>query len=236
MNPLRCAGRLVVPLALLTAATASAAPRLLAPRAGAELRAGSLAAVAWENPPAGVEEWEAFLSLDGGRTYPLRITPHLDLGVRRFTFRVPPLPTRQARLLLRFGDERRELEVEAEPRFSIVPGGAFWPADMGIALSRGERPRPLDAGVVIWTEGDRDGGGLRHVAAKQGGASFRSVERSRLPWIPLVGPPRSADGRIAPAMVSRASEKQLAERLEASSLPSPPVRLSARLLTGRLNE
>jgi hypothetical protein len=49
------------------------------------LTAGSLAAV----------EWEAFLSLDGGRTYPVRITPHLDLSIRRrFHFQVPAFPTR----------------------------------------------------------------------------------------------------------------------------------------------
>ncbi|HEV8580295.1 MAG TPA: hypothetical protein VGX68_14605 [Thermoanaerobaculia bacterium] len=236
MNPLRRAGRLLVVLALLPTAAASAGPRLLAPQAGAELRAGSLAAVAWEDPPAGAEEWEAFLSLDGGRTYPLRITPHLDLGLRRFTFQVPPLPTHEARLLLRFGDERREVEFEAAQRFAITPGVASWPAGMGIALSRGERPRPLDSGVVVWTEGGRDGGGLREVAAEQEETSFRTVETARLPWIPLVWPPRHRAGLTAPSVPSRTAWTPLSAWLETELRSSPLARPSARLLTGRLNE
>jgi hypothetical protein len=52
--------------------------RLVSPAGGSELVAGSEA----------VLEGEAFLSVDGGRT-PLRVTPHLDISIRRFTFRVP---------------------------------------------------------------------------------------------------------------------------------------------------
>lgn len=61
-----------------------------APRAGAELAAGSLATVAWDGPPRGAEEWEAFLSLDGGRTYRLRITPHLVAPFRHRPGRAAP--------------------------------------------------------------------------------------------------------------------------------------------------
>ena len=39
------------------------------------------------------EEWEAFLSFDGGATYPVRITPHLDLELRRVRWQVPAIPT-----------------------------------------------------------------------------------------------------------------------------------------------
>lgn len=58
--------------------------------------------------------------LDSGETYPLRLTPHLDLAVRRCSFRVPDLPARRARLLLRYGDERWDETVETAVRFSIT--------------------------------------------------------------------------------------------------------------------
>ena len=169
---------LLLPLALLAAgegqAAASAGPRLLAPQAGAELRAGTLAVVAWEDPPREAEEWEAFLSLDGGRTYPLRITPHLALGIRRFAFTVPPFPTREARVLLRFGDERREVGFETPHRFAISLGDTYWTPGLDIALSPGERPRPRDSGVVVWVEGARDGSGLRQRAAAPESSSSSS--------------------------------------------------------------
>src|SRR5687768_2385723 len=81
--------------------------RLVSPAAGDELIAGSAVTIEWEELalPEHTVEWEAFLSLDGGRTWPLRITPHLNISIRRFIFRVPDLPTREARLMLRFGDE-----------------------------------------------------------------------------------------------------------------------------------
>src|SRR5215211_1242009 len=86
--------------------------RLVSPAAGDELAAGSIATIEWEGLalPEHVEEWEAFLSLDGGRTWPVRVTPHLENGLQRFSFRVPAFPSSDARLLLRFGDEREEME------------------------------------------------------------------------------------------------------------------------------
>ena len=76
--------------------------RLVLPAAGDELVAGSVAAIEWEGLyiPEHADEWEAFLSLDGGHTWPLRITPHLDISIRRFELRVPDLPTRDARIPL----------------------------------------------------------------------------------------------------------------------------------------
>src|SRR4051812_18833485 len=60
---------------------------LVSPSTTAPLAAGSTVELAWNvAPPAAVpawvDEWEAFLSLDGGRTFPFRLTPHLDLDVR----------------------------------------------------------------------------------------------------------------------------------------------------------
>jgi hypothetical protein len=237
-------------LALLAAAATSgrpafaSAPLLTAPRAGAELTAGSLATVGWEEPPPDAEEWEAFLSLDGGRTYPMRITPHLDLSIRSFAFKVPAFPTRDARILLRFGDERREVEVEAPQRFAILPGlpglseRGSWLASLKAAPSRGEPARPGDPGVVVWIEGARDGSGLREVLAEVANfsPSPRSIERSRRPWMPLLRPSRRHQTGLATLSVSSETTwTPLPQGPDTGSAARPPVRMSIRVLTGRLN-
>ena len=149
--------------------------RLLAPRAGATLAAGSTTELEW-TPEArlpGVEEWEAFLSLDGGATYPVRITPHLDQDLRRVRWQVPPIPTPDARLLLRFGDERREVFLELPERFSIVASPAA-PSAIDrtflfstLAPARGEPALPGQPGIVAWVEGSRRGGSLRQMVASE---------------------------------------------------------------------
>jgi hypothetical protein len=197
-----------------------------------------MAAVEWEDedPPPGAVEWEAFLSLDGGQTYPVRITPHLNLSIRRFNFQVPAFPTRNARILLRFGDERREVEAETPQRFTILPGTASWPADLKITLSRGEKPRPNDPGVAVWIEGARDGSGLREVVAETEICTVGSVETARLPWLPLLWPSPNRTALAAPAVASEALATPLPGQLETGSAFLPPVRPSVRVLTGRLNE
>lgn len=153
--------------------------RLLAPETGTALVAGGTAELAWEPLPSfatldEVEEWEAFLSLDGGRTYPFRLTPHLDQDVRRFRWRVPPVPTDDARLLFRFGDERRETAVLVAQRFVIAPPAV--PAPLGdeiVAFRRvsprlaGEPALPGQRGVVAWVEGSRRGTALRELVGRQ---------------------------------------------------------------------
>jgi hypothetical protein len=152
-----------------------AAVELVAPQADATLAAGSMAELEWA-PGEGfshlqdVEEWEAFLSLDGGATFPLRITPHLDQDLRRIRFQVPPFATPDACILLRFGDERRETAVEPPARFAIAAPSALPELAAAFRLARqaaapGEPARPGHAGVVAWVEGTRRGGGLRQVVA-----------------------------------------------------------------------
>ncbi|HZF09132.1 MAG TPA: hypothetical protein VFE33_10110 [Thermoanaerobaculia bacterium] len=166
--------------ATVARATLPEAPvRLVSPAEGAVLAAESTATLEWApldghddlDGPAGVgrwEEWEAFLSLDGGRTYPVRVTPHLDRDLTRVSFRVPGFPTANARLLLRVGDERRETAYELPQRFAILA------APLGNALDlertvgrRGEPARPGEPGVLVWVEGSRRGGGWRQVAAAE---------------------------------------------------------------------
>ncbi|NJL27913.1 MAG: hypothetical protein HC897_08450 [Thermoanaerobaculia bacterium] len=105
------------------AALAPPSVELVRPRAGEALVAGTEAVVEWRPVGAAldpaIEEWEAFLSFDGGGYYAVRLTPHLDVARRRFTFRVPNTATEHARILLRFGDEVVETEVDIPQRFSI---------------------------------------------------------------------------------------------------------------------
>jgi hypothetical protein len=161
---------------------------LAAPQDGSRLQAGTLAELEWA--PVGradlgnlgglgdldrAEEWEAFLSIDGGVTYPIRITPHLDRDLRRVLWEVPALPTRDARLLLRFGDERREFAVVLPHRFEITlaPGVSHMVPDLldraNPALERvshpGEPALSGHAGVVAWAVGSREGGPVRTVVA-----------------------------------------------------------------------
>jgi hypothetical protein len=220
----------------LPLAAAPSRARLLAPEEGAELAAGHLATVEWEGaPPPRAEEWEAFLSVDGGRTYPLRITPHLNLSIRRFSFRVPDLPTRSARVLLRFGDERREVEVETPQRFAITPGSSLWEPTTRIVFSRGERPRPSEEGVVLWVEGTRDGSRLREVAAVPVSRSLHSVERPSLLLLPLFWPARA---RVALASPMLEGQPLAAVPPRGGEEESPPAPATApvRLLIHRFNE
>lgn len=165
--------------ALPAAALSSTEPptpiRLLAPSADTPLVGGDEAEIAWEPLDefaalGKVEEWEAFLSLDGGATYPFRLTPHLDQDLRRFRWRVPAVPSGDARLLFRFGDERSEVAVVLPQRFGIEPPAVGAPFDdetftIGRRSSRlaGESALPGQRGVVAWVEGSRRGTGVRQV-------------------------------------------------------------------------
>lgn len=232
----------VLLLAWATSARAAVPVRVLAPQPGADLTAGSLATLEWQGEEEAFgssrEEWEAFLSLDGGRTWPLRLTPHLDIALRRFSFRVPDFPSREARLLLRFGDERQEAEVEIPGSFTISAGSGFPPVDPlppSLRLSRGEPARPGDGGVVVWTEGTREGTGLREVFSQEAGQAWEGVEAARSLILPVLWPaagraalppPRTADLDRPEAV----DERALAEA--ASPRPAP----ATRVLIHRYNE
>jgi hypothetical protein len=139
------------------------APRLLAPANGATLRGGSLAELRWSAAelPDDAEEWEAFLSIDGGRYYGFRVTPHLDIDLRRFTFTVPNVDTADARILIRTGDEERETHFEIPGSFSIVrdPNVAEVLPPL-LDLDEGEAAREGDPAVLSWADGERNGSGV----------------------------------------------------------------------------
>lgn len=167
---MRSLSRLLGAIALVAALPAHAGIRgtLREPGEGTVLRGGTTAVVSWwaAEMPRHAEEWEAFLSVDGGKYYAYRITPHLDLARRRFTFEVPNVETDGARILLRVGDERNEEQIELPVTFSIRLDPIRAAATAGATVEenhRGEPARPGDRGVIQWIDGDRSG---RHLALR----------------------------------------------------------------------
>jgi hypothetical protein len=161
----KCFLLLVVGAAQICRAEATVAPSrnpatdALRVRGGEEFAvAAPAAAVVSALGRGGFEEWEVFLSLDGGRRFPLRLTPHLDADVLRATIRWPHLPSSDARLLVRFGDERDEIDFVLPERFEIEAAGstAISEPSRG-AQGSGDLPLAGTPRIVSWVEGDRRG-------------------------------------------------------------------------------
>ena len=86
-------------------------PTLISPKAGQILYSGEKVRVEWKTSIPNPNNWpsyceiELWLSLDGGRTYTMRITPSMDPNTRFFYWIVPNTPTNSAVLDIRFGCE-----------------------------------------------------------------------------------------------------------------------------------
>ena len=100
------------------------------PARGATLAADSTVEVVWSAPCAGrdgASETELVLSLDGGLTFPVRISSEMGACAKSFRWQVPALETAHARLALRAGSgegsESERLELVSE-EFAIVVGEA----------------------------------------------------------------------------------------------------------------
>src|SRR5262245_14185536 len=82
---------------------------LISPTAGQVLYTGQKVRVEWRSilPPInlGACEMEVWLSLDGGRTFTMLISPWMDPKAQYFYWTVPNIPTKQAVLDIRFGCE-----------------------------------------------------------------------------------------------------------------------------------
>ena len=170
-------GRRVCVLAAALAVTArlaagyGAGGQLVAPAAGAALPAGGIVTVRWTPVDRGAEEFELLLSLDGGRTFPLRLTEMLDPRSTSYVWHVPNLPSGTARLRLRVGVEGRELLLAPGPEFTVAGDavapterltyrrGEWWPTE-GVA----SEPRAV-AVEPRWTEGGTVGEGAVTAAA-----------------------------------------------------------------------
>ena len=92
------------------------------PSVSSRVPAGSTVLVLLDAASPGVEERELVLSLDGGRTFPLRLTAAIGPGNGSASWRVPALPTEHAVLALREGGYGIEEEIViTSSEFAIVP-------------------------------------------------------------------------------------------------------------------
>jgi|PlaIllAssembly_1097288.scaffolds.fasta_scaffold390509_1 hypothetical protein len=117
-NRLRDAAALVT----LLAGSAGASP-LLGPGVEGRLAAGRVEVLALGPATAGAEERELVLSLDGGRSFPVRLTGEIGPGDGVVSWRVPALFAEHVVLALREGGGGLEERiVTASAEFAIVPG------------------------------------------------------------------------------------------------------------------
>lgn len=118
------AGALLLALVALAPPAARAANRdgwaALAPPA--RIAARQIVDLAIGEPPAGVEEFEVLVSLDDGRTWPLRASRELPAGVRIVRWTVPNLAAASARLRLRYRLDGRETLGPASDAFGLDAG------------------------------------------------------------------------------------------------------------------
>ncbi|MGH7741927.1 MAG: hypothetical protein ACRENS_07890 [Candidatus Eiseniibacteriota bacterium] len=117
------ASGLALALLLIAASPARSAP-LAAPAlelpSGLTLRAGERYEIRWAVPDDGVDELEILLSIDGGRRFPLRISPELDARAGCYVWRVPNLSSADARLRIRYHRGRAEVDGETSPAFTLI--------------------------------------------------------------------------------------------------------------------
>jgi hypothetical protein len=221
--------RLLLVLTLLLANIASARElvRLVAPQT--TLNGGSRAEVAWDAVaplPRDVEEWEAFLSVDGGAHYAVRITPHVDASVRRFTFTVPNVASADARILLRIGDEEHERIIALPQHFAIVADYSRVEPERAAPSEReGESALFDDEHVSEWVTGDlvthrhRDRQTVEPIAS--------SVDVSSAPFAPTSSKSRARRPRAVVALAP--------SLIDIDRAPPAPATRDTLLLTTRLN-
>ena len=97
---------------LSSAVLARASDGFRAPSPGEVLSPGAIVELRWSpvcRAPEhrDLDETELVLSLDGGTTFPIRVSPELNACASRYLWKVPSLPTAHARLGLRGGLEGR---------------------------------------------------------------------------------------------------------------------------------
>ncbi len=127
---------------LLLAPRARALPSL-APDLPGRVVPGQEIALRWSDLPAGVTEVEVLLSLDGGRSFPLRASRETDARDGAIRWRVPDFATGAAVLMLRMGTRSGEIPGPHSRVFAIGDPGATDPAALA-------RFRPGVREAALW--------------------------------------------------------------------------------------
>ena len=124
--------------------------------------------------------------------------------------------------------------MEAPQRLSIAPSSLPSARTRVRVLSRGERARAGEQGVVVWVEGSRSGGGLREVVTVDPSAGIHGVRPAGLLVLPL-GAPVSLKQDLAPPAVSPEPAPRPLFRIAEDPEPRPAA-IPVRLLISRFNE
>jgi hypothetical protein len=114
-------------------------PRLFLP-GGHLVRAGQLIDLRWTAADR-IRELEILLSLDGGRTYSLCISPRLDPKRCRFVWRVPGGAGGRLRMRIRFNRDGREIEGAPMALVAVSPAEPGAPEPLGLPPLDGDRGR-----------------------------------------------------------------------------------------------
>ena len=99
---------------------------LISPRVGQVLHPGQKIRVEWRSSLPSINlgapcEMEVWLSVDGGRTFPMWISPWLNAKAQSFDWTVPNMPTNAAVMDIRFGCEQFYPETYApQPASTFV--------------------------------------------------------------------------------------------------------------------
>jgi hypothetical protein len=179
---------LLFPLGILLGATViQAESRFLAPGAGAGLESGETVRLAWSLPETRFrkpDEMELVLSLDGGRTFSVRVTRDLPPETRSFAWRVPALPTAHAQLALRTGEHGNE-EIE-------LVGDEF-----SIEIGPGDPIEPTTQVGGEWRTGDALGDGSGHPLSLPASLAGAEGTIGRIPQIPAALMPKPPQAAVA---------------------------------------
>ncbi len=225
---------LAIALFALASFARADAPRLVAPAVGTTLRGGSFTELRWSAAelPTSAEEWEAFLSVDGGKYYAFRITPHLDIDRQRFSFIVPNVDTHDARILIRTGNEVQESHFEIPGSFSIVRDpNAEQVLPKLSQFGRGEAARDGDPAVLSWTDGERNGSGITQQTSTTAPSPSLGSRTTGTASVPIVLAP-AASSIAAPTITSTLL---IARRTHARDTKPIPIPVDLLLVCSRWN-
>ena len=162
------AAPLVATFFLAAPRRAGAATGFADPRAGDRLAAGSELRVRWRRDAsreAEGDELELVLSLDGGATFPVRVSGRVAPDDDAAVIRVPNLPSEHVRLALREGDdeesESEHIVLVSEPfaidgserpdRDSLFPVGGEW------RTAEALEGAPVPTAAATWRRADVEG-------------------------------------------------------------------------------
>jgi hypothetical protein len=200
-------------LAGLSGAARAAPSGFVSPGRGQALAGGDSVEVRWTAPcGSAASEAELVLSLDGGRTFPIRITPEISPCAGGFRWKVPDLESSRVRLALRTGSG----EESDDERLTLVS------EEFSIAADGDDDDELLPGAREVWTRQALDGEGTEGLPVESMGGSTAD----------LVAPVHSCDAHEPPPSggVVRADGGPRAERpasLASRGVPSPAERPSA---------